>query len=835
MHLSYFGSGSIERKGATFLGLTHRVEMFQCLATIAQANIILHCSLVPSIPFRMLVLRYFVVSYFGTFLIGIAAMGQNAGCTLTLTGSVIDEHDKEGLSFAEIYLPELSRGTVADENGQFRIDGLCAGKLLVRVMHLGCEPVERTISMTKSEVVQFKLEHHAHELKEFEVARNRPDENVAQARNVLDKADLEKSGGSLAEMLGRIPGVNVLSTGPTIGKPMIHGLSGNRILTLNQGIRQEDQQWGTEHAPNLDPFSSDRITVVKGAASVQYGSDAIGGVIITEPVSLPRTAGTSGDIRAVGQLNGVGGGGNATLQGGMKGLRGFGWRLQGSGKQLGDSRSPNYVLSNTGMNEQGLSGAIGYRNVRFNVGGYYSWFARELGILRASHIGNLTDLESSISTGKPWYVDDFTYAISSPRQKVHHHLAKAEVGYAVSDRGRVVLTYGFQTDKRTEFDIRRGNRSDLPALDLSLTSHTGEVVFNHWLGQKVHGKIGGSGLFQRNINQPGTGIRPLLPNYEKRSGGLFVIEHFPLSDKLELEAGARFEGTFIEVARYTLEGVYERPHHQYANHAFSAGANWTVKDSVRLRANISSAFRPPHVSELYSEGLHHGAAAIENGNRILGSERSLKATLDLEARWFQGKLRTDITLYMDRIKNYIYLRPSGTALTIRGAFPVFEYVATDAMIYGMDATLEYAFTPRWSFRSRSSMVRGRDLVRSEWLFQMPSDRTENSLVWSKQRAGKWNDMEFGLISTYVARQLRVPVNLDYMAPPGSYHLVGFQASASKTLGKHEVRFGLNAYNLLNTAYRDYLDRFRYYADARGLDLVIWLRFSFGKNNKDGTI
>ena len=180
---------------------------------------------------------------------------------------------------------------------------------------------------------------------------------------------------------------------------MIHGLSGNRILTLNQGIRQEDQQWGTEHAPNLDPFSSDRITVVKGAASVQYGSDAMGGVILTEPVDLPRTAGINGEVRGVGILNGRGGGGNAMLQGGLKGLRGFGWRVQGSGKMLGDSESPEYVLSNTGMREQGASATIGYRDLRYRSTLYVSWFQRELGILRASHIGNLTDLDNAISNG----------------------------------------------------------------------------------------------------------------------------------------------------------------------------------------------------------------------------------------------------------------------------------------------------------------------------------------------------------------------------------------------------------------------------------------------------
>lgn len=756
--------------------------------------------------------------------------GQVEPCSISLSGTVIDEHDKEGLSYAEIFIPAIGRGAVADAEGNFKIDALCAGKLMVRVMHLGCEPIERTLNLTKNEVLQFRLEHHAHELKEFEVARERPDENVGQARSVLDKSEMENSGGrNLTEMLSRIAGVNVLSTGPTIGKPIIHGLSGNRILTLNQGIRQEDQQWGTEHAPNLDPFSSDVLTVVKGAASVQYGSDAIGGVIITEPVELPRSEGVSGEVRGVGQLNGAGGGGNAILQGGLKGLRGFGWRIQGSGKILGDSRSPEYVLSNTGMNEQGFSGAVGYRTIRFNAALYYSWFARELGILRASHIGNVTDLEAAISSGRPWYVGDFTYDIGSPRQKVEHQLAKAEVGYAVSDRGRVVLTYGFQTDGRSEYDVRRGGRSGVPALDLSLTSHTGELVFKHWLGSKVHGKLGMSGLFQRNINQPGTGIRPLLPNFEKRTGGLFLIEHLPISDLLELEAGARIEGTFIEVAKYDLEGDLVRPRHEFTNHAFALGANWTVKDSVRLRVNLASAFRPPHVSELYSEGLHHGAAAIENGNDQLKSERSVKGTLDLEAIWFRGKLHTDITVYMDGIGNYIYLRPQGVQLTIRGAFPVFNYVATNALLYGSDATLEYDFVRHWSIRSRSSIVRGRDRTRNEWLFQMPADRSENSLVYSLAKVGGWKAVEISVSSTYVARQTRFPVGLDFSVPPRSYHLIGMQASATKAIGKHELRLGISGTNLFNAAYRDYLDRFRYYADARGTDLSVWLRFSFGNN------
>ncbi|MBK7753911.1 MAG: TonB-dependent receptor [Flavobacteriales bacterium] len=630
-----------------------------------------------------------------------------SGCDLVLSGTVMDEHDHTPLAFAEVSVPALGRGTVTDEQGRFRLEGLCAGSLVVRVDHLGCEPIERRIEVREERAIELFLEHHTEELRELEVVRERPDEHVGQAHDALDKHAMERSSGkTLAEMLATIPGVNTLNSGPTISKPVIHGLSGNRILTLNQGVRQEDQQWGTEHAPNLDPFSSDRITVVKGAASVQYGSDALGGVIITEPVELPREAEISGEVRGIGMWNGRGGGGNALLQGGVQGMRGLGWRVQGSGRYLGDSEAPDYVLSNTGVREGGASASVGYRDHRWNATAYYSWFQRELGILRASHIGNLTDLNNAIESGTPWYVADFTYDIEAPRQDVEHHLVKAEAGYAISERDRIVLTYGYQADDRQEYDIRRGGRSGTPAIDLFLTTHTADAVLKHWIGKHMHGKVGVSGVYQENINVPGTGIRPLIPNYRKQSGGVFLLEHFPISPKVEMEAGARVEATQLDVAKYTFDDLLITPKHDFTNSAFTLGTNWSVKDSLRLRFNVGTAYRPPHVSELYSEGLHHGAAAIERGDAQLTSERSLKGTIDIEALWFGGRLRTDVTLYANSIADYIYLRPNGVELTIRGAFPVFQYVATDAFLYGLDATLQAKLTKRFSLRNRISIVRG---------------------------------------------------------------------------------------------------------------------------------
>lgn len=757
-----------------------------------------------------------------------ASFAQTGPCTLVLSGQVFDEHDGQALSFAEVFIASLGKGAVADEQGHYRIEGLCPGTYQVRVNHLGCEPTTREVRLNSSMTIDFKLEHHAEQLHELEVIQARPDEQVGQPTRSVDREDMERASGTgVAELLARVPGVTVLATGPTIGKPVIHGLSGNRVLILNQGIRQEDQQWGSEHAPSLDPLSADRITVVKGAASVQYGSDAIGGAVIAEPVELPRQAGIGGELRGIGQWNGRGGGGSALLEGGLKGVTGFGWRVQGSGRYVGDSDAAGYTLSNTGLREWSGSASVGYRDHRRGVSVYYSRFTRELGILRAAHIGSTTDLQRAIDSGEPWYTAPFSYAIDAPRQTVAHHLLRAHGSLAVSDRGRLEVNYGYQANDRQEYDIRRSGRSATPALDLWLATHTADAVLKHWLGKHMHGKAGVAALAQENSNIPGTGVRPLIPDFSKKSIGAFVIEHLPVGERLELEAGARVEGTVLNIRRFDRDGQYQTPEHRFTNAAFACGANYVASDSARFRFGLASAYRPPHVSELYSEGLHHSAAAIEEGDAALGSERSLKATLDAEAALFKGRLRIDATLHASRIDGFIYLRPDGTRLTVRGAFPVFRYTATDALMGGVDAAATLRLGKKFAWRMRGSTVRARDQRRDEWLFLMPADRVENGLLFRMTAIGRWRDFEAGVTHQAVFEQHRVPEGLDFAPPPATYHLFALSASSTRLIGKGELRIGLQANNLFNEAYRDYLDRFRYFADARGTDIVLSVRYAFG--------
>lgn len=766
-------------------------------------------------------------------LISLAVSAQTP-CDHTLHGRVVDEHDGTSLDFSSVVIVGTPHGTTADEQGRFTLAGLCPGTYTLRYGHIGCQPREQSVTVPFADTLILLLEHHAMELYEVEVVATRPDDHVGQSHVTLDRGTMEKRGGAgLADMLEHVAGVQVLRTGPTIGKPLIHGLSGNRVLVLNQGVRQEDQQWGSEHAPNLDPLSSDRITVVKGAASVQYGADAIGGVVITEPVELPVVSGLRGEVRLQGSSNGRGGGASGLLEGGVKGANGLGWRVQGSGQWLGDQQAPDYVLSNTGARDGGGSAAIGWRNPRQGIQLYYSLYRRNLGILRAAHIGNLDDLQRAIATGRPWYTAPFTYAIDAPRQQVLHQLGKVQAYRYLGGRNRLEATYAFQFDERQEYDVRRGGRSNTPALDLHLGTHTAEGVFKHFIGEHIHGKVGLTGLYQENLNVPGTGVRPLIPNYRKHNGGVFAIEHVDIGKRLELEAGARLEATRLEVFKYTLAGNFITPVHDYADHAVSLGLNWAIRDSLRLRANISSAFRPPQVSELYSEGLHHGTAAIEVGDPTLDSERALKATADLEAYALNGKLRLDLSAYASHLNGYIQLQPDGYELTIRGAFPVFRYSATDAWIHGLDGAAEWSFLPRWALRPQFSLVRGRDREAGTWLYQMPADRLANSLIFRAPAAGRWHDFECSLTSTVVFHQSRAPREVDFMDPPARYHLLGLSASVARPLGRGELRFGLEGHNLLNTTYRDYLDAFRYYADARGTDVSVWVRYAFGGKRDPG--
>jgi iron complex outermembrane receptor protein len=737
-------------------------------------------------------------------------------CLITLSGRVLDDHERTPLEYTSVLLVESGRGTIADSLGRYRLEGLCPGTYTLQASHVGCDPVVLRLTLSADTVVDLFPEHHIEMLEAITATAFRVSEAPSQTRSELRGRELERlRGRSLAEMTSEVAGVDQVRTGPGIAKPMIHGLSGNRILLVQHGLRQEGQQWGQDHAPEIDPTVAGSITVIKGAEGVRYGPDALGGVILVTPSPLPRVEGMGGTVRSEVRSNGLGGSVSATLQGGLR-KEGWGWRATGSAKLLGDAHSPRYNLSNTGLREGGLSLQAGYMGNHTTAELYYSLYTAEFGILRAAHIGNLTDLQAALQADQPWFREPFTYALNSPRQGVTHHLVKAETSRELDHLWTLKGRYGLQVDGRREYDIRRGDRSDRPALDLTLASQQLDLSVEHRSWKHFRGAAGITGQYQANANDPGTGVRPLVPNYALAGIAAWATERY-IRDRFELEAGIRYDRRDLEVLRADGQGGVLRDIRHFPNLNASVGGLFRPAPRWTVTLNAGSAYRAPGVHELFSEGLHHATASIEQGDPTMGTEKGMKAIASV--RYEAPRASFEASGYLHRIDGFILLRPEQELqLTIRGAFPLFRYVQTDARIRGVDAGWRIDLLPWLEYAGQGSLLWGDDLGAGIPLFGMPPFRLRHGLKAHREALGIWRELEVQLGAAHIARQFRAP-DTDLSPAPAGYDLANLSLGASL----RGLRLEAGADNLFDAAYRSYLDRLRYFADAPGRNL--WLRAS----------
>ena len=288
---------------------------------------------------------------------------------------------------------------------------------------------------------------------------------MVSEQKIKEKTIEKFSSQSLGNLLKEVPGVSVLKSGNTVVKPVINGLHSSRVAIFNNNVKLEDQQWGMEHTPNFDVNAAGKITVLKGASALQYGGDAIGGIVIIEPFSTKKDTLFGKTIMTM-ESNGRGGTISSSLHKGN--FCDWSWNAQGSFKYYGDREAPDYTLSNTGNREANFSGDLKYTGKKFDFAAYYSLYSATIGILSASHIGNVNDLYNSINNQTPSVTDDFTYSIKNPKQKVQHHLAKLNYNYYFKDGQSLALQYAFQFNNRKEFDLRTGVSNSKPALDLNL-------------------------------------------------------------------------------------------------------------------------------------------------------------------------------------------------------------------------------------------------------------------------------------------------------------------------------------------------------------------------------
>jgi iron complex outermembrane receptor protein len=758
-------------------------------------------------------------------------MAQADSCQNTLSGRVVDEHDKTVLEFATVYIVELGRGAVTDSLGNYTIRNICKGNYTIRVSHLGCETITEKILINKKTVRNFCPEHHSELLKDVEITAIKSIAQTTQTKSEVSQEKLNQAKGqSLGDALKSVTGVTTLTTGNSVSKPVIHGMHSNRILILNNGIRQEGQQWGIEHAPELDPFVSTKLSVIKGANSIRYGSDAIAGVILVESKPLRDSAGIGGEVNLVGMSNGKSGTASAYLEGNFKKLSPLSWRAQGTIKQGGNVSTPDYILVNTGLKEYNFSYALGWKKKNYGAEIFYSQFNTTFGIFSASHIGNLTDLNRAFNSPVPLETGDFTYKIGRPFQHTEHELFKIQSFLNTGELGKLSIIYARQYNLRYEYDKHSPLNDSLKALNkpdlkYEITTPTGDIVWEHNRIKKFTGRIGINGITQANTYEG----RALIPNFKSYGGGIFLIERWK-KNKFEIEGGLRYDYKWLQVFKYEYVGnanyTLINPIHKFENLTGNLGFIYKKDSTLNVSFNLGTAWRAPSVNELYSNGLHHGAAALEFGDNTLQSERTNNAILTVRYKPV-GRLSIEVSPYIHFIKNFIYRQPAAEPmLTIRGAFPAFYYKQSNVILKGCDFSFNYKVTKSLELSEKASILRAWNESQNDWLILMPSDRYETELTQRFKKFKKINSSYVSASFLYVTKQWRVPANSDFAPPPPAYYTVNLHASCEISVGKQNLEIGFSVFNLLNNSYRDYMDRFRYFADVMGRNFALRIKVPF---------
>ncbi len=780
-------------------------------------------------------------------------------CPFTLTGRVVDENNQP-LPGATLVIKEKNIGEVANVSGLFEFKSMCTGSYSLEIKFLGYTTQELKITLKKDLVLKVNLKPEDKLLNEI-VVEDRSDQITPVSNyGVLTTRDLEETKGkSLGEALKNITGVNSIQSGPAIFKPVIHGVHSQRILILNNGIRQEGQQWGAEHAPEIDPFIASNVVVIKDAAAIKYGTDALGGVIIINPADLPTQAGLGGQFHLIGNSNGRAGITSGMLEGGLRKYKGWGWRIQGTGKKSGDSHAPDYNLSNTGFQELNYSASAGYHDEKKGLEAFYSHFETKIGILRGSAVASSEDLANALEREPPQYTEPFTYDIKQPRQEVSHDLFKLN-GRLSKGINRYNFQYGFQHNQREEFDFRKGSLKDVPALGYNLYTHTLDLEWERSYEKNRLSCRGLNGMLQDNQKIDGTQTIPFIPNFTNYSAGLFWIEKLSMAN-WEWQLGARYDFRFYDVAGYDFRNVIYRSKLDFNNISGTIGTTYKINDLSSFTSNLGSTWRPPNVAELYSLGTHQSAAAIEFGLLLdettneVKDFNSINFKTEQALKWVntyrvqKNKWSAEFSGYINYIFNYIYLKPRGVTQNLRGIFPYFRYTQTDASFLGVDASVIYQLSRDFKLNSKVSLLRAKDETRDDYLIFIPSNRYEISLRYDHPNQNAWKNFYFEAKIKYVAHQGRAPrvvtvseineakaqgidlfandnSNFDFVEAPPGYALISLSAGISKPVKESMFDLRLSIDNLANASYREYTNRMRYYADDLGRNITLALKYSF---------
>ena len=641
---------------------------------------------------------------------------------------------------------------------------------------------------------------------------------------------------TLASLLSTLPGIRVMSTGATIQKPIIEGMSGSRIQISENGVALSGQHWGEDHAPELSVPPYAKVSVIRGSESVKYGANAMGGVVVLDTYPDVNDRDTHLFTQIQHATNGRRWAGQTYFE--QAPLQGIPLKYRIGYKYLrsGDYNTAEYRMNNTGSELHDVRGEGAWRQGKWSLNFSTSYHQAEMGIFYGSHIGTLQDLlERFHSDGPKGDETPFSYRINPPKQSVRHLTLVSEAGYRTDERSTVSLRYAYQLDHRREYDIRRRDLSEVPSFAFKLGTHS--LTLNRKIFRE-HSSLeyGTTLLYKLNVSDAGTYAVPLIPNYSSFHAGLYLIGNKRLGDKGEWMYGARGDFAAIESKGFDRVGESYGGKRHFGALSASTGLSWHFTPTMSLRTQLGWGWRIPEVNELYADGIHHGTALYQVGDPNLKTEKGLKWSAGWH--WKVGSVALTAHAFAHGIMDYIFDAPHYTTdeegkrtpevfQSLSGVYPRYFYGQANALLGGGDLSFSWDISPHWLLKSEGEWIRATNLETHGYLPMIPSDRYRQTLNYHTHFSGS-RYLDCAVENLFVAKQRRFDPDLDLMPDsPAAYSLWNL----SLTMGQQwenggKLELYVKADNLFNKLYKEYTNRIRFYAHEPGRNINLGLRYSF---------
>ena len=714
--------------------------------------------------------------YILVLILGFSAVLQ-AQNTISGTVTSLTNQPIKGVS---VYAPDLHKSTTTDADGKYTLSNLPNGEAKISFAFVGYASQNKTIkALQKENSLNITLEESIFQMDEVIVStafNKMQSQNVMKVEHETIKQLQQKGTATLIEGLATIPGVSQVSTGTSIGKPVIRGLSGNRVLVYSQGVRMENQQFGDEHGLGLNDAGVESVEVIKGPASLLYGSDALGGVLYFNPEKFAGANTFKADFSQKLFSNTLGS--NSSL--GLKtSTENWKFLARGSYNTHSDYRvSGGDRVTNTRYNETDFKTGIGYSNSKFSSVLRYNYNNLDLGIPE----DGIAAQSSSKNTG-------------FPRQGVFNHLLSLNSIIYFKD-SKLDVDLGYVANDRSEFED-----SDIAGLHMKLKTFNYDAKYHLPKAGKLESIVGIQGMHQTNTN---FGDEYLIPDATTNDFGVFGTANYEWGSHSAVQAGLRFDNrqiTSIENGTIGEEGYFKPIDRSFDSFNAALGYKANLAQDFTMRLNLASGFRAPNLAELTSNGVHEGTNRYEIGNSDLKTEQNVQTDLNLEYK--TDHFEVFVNGFYNHINNYIYTSPTGTVLDSND---VFEYIQNNAKLYGGEVGLHFHPHPLdWlHYETSFETVTGKK-QNGDYLPLIPANNWNNTLR-GEFKIKNW--LEDGFATLNVSSTFNQDNVSGFETQSNGYTLVNLGLGGTVKLGKTVFDINLNGNNLFDTKYIAHLSRLK---------------------------